>query len=115
MRVIAPIEVDFARDLRRGVCSFCRRVVGRNGFVELYSLIGTRLVYPNGFEPVALLSHTRCGPDTGYAIEIKGLRGNIDSKHGWMNHLREKGWCCQRYLDAVRQAAKLSGSREGGR
>jgi hypothetical protein len=108
VRVRVDIELDFTRDVKRRRCSFCHRPVTiDDGFLELYSA-DERLCCPNGFAPVAVLSHAECGPDTGYAIDLKRLLGNLDGKHGWLNHLREKQWMSKTYADGVRDAAKLA-------
>lgn len=108
--VSVALEIDTARDLRRGRCSFCRRKVTlADGFLELYSSgPGGRLYYPNGASPVVVVSHAECGPDGGYALALARLRGDVDSKYGWIRHIRDKGWSTPIYLTEIRRAAKLA-------
>ena len=88
-------------------CHFCRESVSVvDGFLELYSEIDGRLCYPCGFGAVALFTHTSCGPDTGYAIDLKRLK-NVERPHGWISQINQKGWSSDVYLQAIRRAAKL--------
>jgi hypothetical protein len=110
VKIQIKIEIDFDRDAKRRRCSICHRPVTlEDGFLELYSA-DEELVYPNGFAPVAVLSHAACGPDCGYAIRLDRLLANVDGKRGMLAHLDQKKWMSSTYADAIRQAARLARS-----
>jgi hypothetical protein len=95
------------RELSRAIqrCFFCRQPVSvRDGWLEFYSdWGGGKLGYPTSDAralPVAHFTHTNCGPDGGYPIELKRCE-NVDAQWGWLQHIREKTWCSNTYLHAL--------------
>lgn len=106
--LVVVMMCDPARDLARGVCTFCKRKVGPRGFLELYSHDGEGRLDPPGFgSPVALLSHATCGPDTGYPIALARLaREPVEGRYGLVEHIEAKTWACPAYTSAIRIAAK---------
>lgn len=89
------------------LCFFCERSITSKDFIELYSQSCGKFFYPAGYNAVALYTHAKCGPDSGYAIEIARLV-DIDRPHGWIAQIRQKGWSSPIYIDAIRDAALLN-------
>jgi hypothetical protein len=86
---------DWRDGKHRMHCGFCDKRITNilTGWLELYGrkLDGSAMKYPSilsspGWKPVAVLSHTDCGPDCGYAIQLYRLTEN------WEEHLKEKTW-----------------------
>ncbi len=90
-------------------CHFCHKPVAVfGGHLEFYSAIDGRLYYPCGVGALAIFTHTDCGPDTGYAIDLSRLK-NVDKKpHGWISQISEKGWSSPEYIRAIRRASRLT-------
>lgn len=85
-------------------CPWCRNSEGVT-HLELCSLYsrtdgGWLLSYPGNGGPVAYVSHPDCGPDVGYAIEIKRLISAEDLRD-WLEHLRGKIWNCKAFTEAL--------------
>jgi hypothetical protein len=94
-----------------GLCGFCGKPITlRDGWLELFSQAGGRLQYPTFGAPVACFSHQKCGPDTGYPIELQKLVNVEKREHpqcGFVRHIEDKGWCSSVYLDAIRTGEAL--------
>lgn len=81
------------------LCSLSHRAE-REPEIEGYETPGPGWVlsYPGHGRFVAYVSHDTCGPDAGYAIELKELRRDPG---GWKEHLRHKIWNCLGVMWAI--------------
>jgi hypothetical protein len=106
-QVRARTAAEHRRELARAIqrCFFCSKPVRvKDGWVAFYSDWGAgKLGYPctdAGATPVAHFEHTRCGPDDGYALELKQCV-EVGRHWGLISHIREKVWCSHVYLHAL--------------
>lgn len=79
----------------RPICNFCSRPLQKLGdaYLEIYN--ADTGGYPDRSSPVvAYLAHAECGPDAGYAIDLRRLlsHGIGDEPTSWLIHLSRKSW-----------------------
>jgi hypothetical protein len=105
-RVAKEQRARLLGDIQR--CFFCGEPVScRDGHLEFYADHGSgRLTYPENSGravPLAVFTHSRCGPDSGYSLQLKRCTG-VSERHGWIDHIRTKVWFSCRYALALVQA-----------
>jgi hypothetical protein len=98
------------RDMRRGVCSFCRRKVSRrNGFICFASIVDGQIRHPGWGSPVAYFSHAKCSSDLpDYCFEIRRVTySSIYRKYGLLTHIENKCWYNKIFGEALNRAAEI--------